>query len=63
MQHNLITHRDAWREAIVAAIANSDYAEADYWRHELKAYDDTQVFLKPHTDVLMADRWPANGES
>lgn len=44
VSHDLLSHRSAWRGAIVEAIEKSplpdyDQDDASYWRHELAAFD------------------------
>lgn len=44
ISHDLFTHKDNWRDAILIAYENSEFRPPDvddksYWQHELDAFD------------------------
>lgn len=48
--NNFITHKDAWRSALVLCVKNAKYPTVDndepaYWMHEVKAFDDAYMDL------------------
>ena len=50
--HDVITHKESWRRAIVAMIGITRVSghedDESYWRHELRAYDRMHEALEKH---------------
>lgn len=52
LPHDFITHKDAWRNALVLCVKNAraptvDSGEPAYWMHEVKAFDRAYAAIKP----------------
>lgn len=58
--HDFITHRRAWRQALEMALAASDSMEtAEYWNHEVKAFDRAFDLIAPIASLTPA---PTQGD-
>lgn len=61
IHHDFYTHRDSWRKAIqhcidTSAMPTPESDDAEYWRHELRAFDRAFGMLPPEFPASLKER-------